>query len=93
LQDKANIAAGLEGLATLANAEGRGQHAARLFAAAQCLREEIGGRLMSLRNRIMIEHAVSATRELLGEDAWRAAWDAGQAMTADQAIAAAMEDA
>jgi predicted ATPase/DNA-binding XRE family transcriptional regulator len=93
LQDKANIAAGLEGLAALAGAEGRGQHAARLFATAQCLREEIGGRLMSLRNRIMIEHAVSVTRELLGEDAWRAAWDAGQAMTADQAIAAAMEDA
>ena len=92
LQDKANIAADLEGLATLAGAEGRGQHAVRLFAAAQRLREEIGGRLMSLRNRTMIEHAISATRELLGEDAWRAAWDAGQAMTEDQAVAAAMED-
>lgn len=93
LQDKANIAAGLEGLAALAGAVGHGQHAARLFAAAQCLREEIGGHLMSLRNRTMIEHAVSATRAQLGEETWRAAWDTGQAMTADQAIAAAVEDA
>ena len=92
LRDTANIAAGLEGLAALADVEGRGQHAARLFAAAQRLRKEIGGRLMSLRNRTMIEHAVSATREQLGEDVWRAAWDAGQAMTVDQAIAAALED-
>jgi len=93
LEDRANIAAGLEGLAALGSAEGRGQHAARLFAAAQRLREDIGGRLMSLRNRVMIEHAVSATQDLLGEDAWRIAWDTGRAMTADQAIASALEDA
>lgn len=93
LEDKANIAAGLEGLAALAAAEGQGQHAARLFAAAQRLREEIGGRLMSLRNRAMIEHAVSVTQDLLREDASRIAWDAGRAMTADQAITAALENA
>ena len=93
LEDKANIAAGLEGLAALAGVDGRGQCAVRLFAVAHGLREEVGGHLMSLRNRIVIERAVSATRELLGENAWRAAWDVGQAMTADQAITAAVEDA
>ena len=91
LRDKANSAAGLEGLAVLAGTDGRGQHAAHLFAAAQRLREEIGSRLMSLRNRIMIEHAVSVTRAQLGEDVWGTAWDAGQAMTTDQAINTALE--
>jgi hypothetical protein len=46
---------------------------------------------MSLRNRTMIEGAVSAARARLGEDAWRAAWDAGRMMTTDQAIAAALD--
>ena len=91
LRDKANCAAGLEGLAVLAGLKGQEQHAARLFGAAQRLREEIGGRLMSHRNRAMVEHAVRATRARLGEDAWSIAQDAGQTMTADQAIAAALE--
>ncbi len=93
LRDTANSAAGLEGLAVLAGVEGREQYAAHLFAAAQRLREEIGSRLMSLRNRTMIERAVSAARAQLGEDAWHTAWVAGRAMTTDQAIAAALEGA
>jgi predicted ATPase/transcriptional regulator with XRE-family HTH domain len=92
LRDKANSAAGLEGLAVLAGAAGQGQHAARLFAAAQRLREEIGGRLMSLRNRTLIEGGMSDTRMQVGDDAWSIAWDAGRMLTTDQAIAAALED-
>jgi len=93
LQDKANSAAALEGLAVLASVGGRSLQAARIFAAAHRLREEIGGRLMSLRNRTLIEHAAGTARAQLGEDTWDSAWEAGQAMTADQAIAIALEGA
>jgi hypothetical protein len=91
VHDKASIAAGLEGLAAVAAEEGRAERATRLFAAAESLREEIGGRLMSLRNLTMIEHAVSSTRERLGEEAWLAAWEEGQAMTVEHAVAMAWE--
>jgi len=89
-QDKASIAAGLEGLAAAAIEERRAEHAARLFAVAECLRLEIGGRLMSLRNRTLIERAVSSSREQLGEGAWLAAWKAGQALTMEQAVTMAL---
>ena len=45
---------------------------------------------MSLRNHSMIEHAAHTVRDHLGEDAWRRAWEAGHAMTLDQAIAVAL---
>ena len=91
-QDKANLAAGLEGLATLAAAEGRAQRATLLFAAAAAVRAEIGGHLMSRRNRTMIEQATRSSRDQLGEGAWLAAWDDGQAMTMEQALTYALED-
>ena len=91
-EDRANVAAGLEGLAVAAIEEGSAEHAARLFAAAESLRLEIGGRLMSLRNRTMIDHSLSFTRERLDERAWLAAWTSGQAMTLQQAVAIAFEN-
>jgi tetratricopeptide (TPR) repeat protein len=90
-QDRANIAAGLEGLAAVAIDEGSADQAARLFGAAESLRNEIGGRLMSLRNRTMIERSVRSTRQRLGEPAWVAAWNAGQVMTVQQAVSMAFE--
>jgi tetratricopeptide (TPR) repeat protein len=89
-QDKASIAAGLEGLAAAAIEESSAEHAARLFAVAECLRREIGGHLMSLRNRTLIERAVSSSREQLREGAWLAAWKAGQALTMEQAVTLAL---
>lgn len=88
-EDRANVAAGLEGLAAHAAAEGQLERAAHLFAAAESLRHEIGSRLMSLRNRTMIEHTVRSTRERLGEEAWLAAWEDGLAMSMEQAISLA----
>ncbi len=71
--------------------EGRAERATRLFAASDCLRREIGSRLMSLRNRMMIEQAINSARERHGEAAWPTAWHAGQAMAMDQAIEVALE--
>lgn len=93
LREKLNIAASLEGLAVLAAEEGRAGHAARLFAAAEAVREETGGRLLSLRNRTMIKQGISSTREQLGEAAWLAAWEEGRAMTMEQAVRLAGENA
>jgi predicted ATPase/DNA-binding XRE family transcriptional regulator len=89
--DKAAIAAGLEGLAVAVIEEGGEEHAVRLFAAAESLRQEIGGRLMSLRNRTMIQGCVASTREHLGDEAWQVAWEEGRAMTVGQAASLAME--
>lgn len=91
-RDKANVAGGLEGLAALAGGKSQLQHAARLFGAAQALRGEIGGSLMSHRNRIMTERSIIGVREQLGEEAWLEAWDDGQAMTLEQAVAEALQD-
>jgi len=88
--DKANLAAGLEGLAVRAAAESRTERAAYLFAAAASMRAEIGGRLMSLRNRTMIEQATCSSCSQLGEGAWLAAWDKGRTMTLEQTIAYAL---
>jgi len=92
LQDKANLAAGLEGLAVLASTEGRALRATLLFAASASVRAEIGGRLMSRRNRTMMEQATRSCRDQLEEGAWLAAWDEGQTMTIEQAITYALED-
>ena len=89
--DKANIAAALEGLAVADVAESRAEHAVRLLAAAESLREEIGGRLMSLRNRTMIEEGVGSTYEQLGDEAWQVAWEEGRVMTVGQAASLALE--
>jgi tetratricopeptide (TPR) repeat protein len=89
-QDRANMAAALEGLAAVAVHEESAEGAARLFALAEHLRQEIGGRLMSLRNRMLIECSISSARERLGEEAWLAAWNAGQAMTMEETVATAL---
>ena len=90
--DKANIAAGLEGFAVLATEENEVERAAQLFAAAESLRQEIGGRLMSLRNRTMIDEASAAAREQLGQPAWETACDQGRAMAMEQAVALALQE-
>jgi hypothetical protein len=90
--DRLQLAAGLEGMAVLAAWEGQAPRAVQLFAVAASLRAQLGSRLMSLRNRTMIEEATRSCREQLGEEAWLAAWDAGQAMTVEQAIVYALEE-
>jgi predicted ATPase/class 3 adenylate cyclase len=63
----------LEGLANTAAAQGEGVWAAHLWAAAECLRERNGAPLSPIE-RVDYEPAVAATRTLLGEEAFAAAW-------------------
>jgi predicted ATPase/DNA-binding SARP family transcriptional activator/uncharacterized protein HemY len=65
--------------------------AARLLGAAQALRETIGVPLRS-REHAVYGRAVSRARELLGEEAFAAAWLEGQTMTLEQAIADARRE-
>ncbi len=65
--------------------------AARLWGAAEAQREEIGAP-MSPNEREEYERGVNATWEVLGEKAFRATWEAGRAMTWEEAAAYALEE-
>lgn len=86
LGDKHLVAYNMEGLAAAVAAQGQTAHAARLYAAATTLREAIGAPLAPTE-RSGYEHAVAALRGVLGDDAFAAAWAAGQALSLEEVIA------
>ena len=81
------IALGLEGLAAVVTTQGEQVWAARLWGAAEALREAMGVPIPPVY-RAGFERSVAATRLLLGEKAFAAAWAEGRAMTPEQALAA-----
>jgi hypothetical protein len=90
LGDRRGIALSLEGAASVAAATGEARRAARLWDAAERLREEIAAPLL-LSDRSQHEE-VAAARSALGDDAaFDAAWQEGRAMPLEQAIADALE--
>ncbi|MBF6592054.1 MAG: hypothetical protein IVW57_16215 [Ktedonobacterales bacterium] len=68
---------------------GRGARAARLLGTAAVLREELGTP-QPAGERADVDRAVAAARAALGEEAWAAAFAAGQALTRERAIAEAL---
>jgi predicted ATPase/DNA-binding CsgD family transcriptional regulator len=80
------IACGLEGLASIVAAQNELAWAARLWGAAETLREVLGASLPPVE-RPDYEHAVAATRAQLGEKTFVAAWAEGRTMTPDQVLA------
>jgi predicted ATPase/DNA-binding SARP family transcriptional activator/DNA-binding CsgD family transcriptional regulator len=89
LVDKFGIAYTLLGLAGVDAARAEPARAARLWGAAEALREEIG--VVSLSNWDLYGYdykgRVSAARSMLGDEgAWERAWAEGRAMTPDQAV-------
>ncbi len=84
---KENIAASLEGLAALEAAQGAPRHAARLWGAAEALREAIGAPIYPVY-RASYEQALAHARATLGEQAFRNAWAEGRSMTPEQVLAA-----
>ena len=82
----------LEGLACLAASWGQPDRAARLFGAAEALREALDIR-MSPVDRAECEAPQQAARAALAEDDFASAWAAGRAMTLEQALADAVEEA
>jgi hypothetical protein len=85
------IAGCLEGTAAIAAARERPADAARLFGAASALRERLGMPLPVI-NQAPYERAMGTTRSMLSDAAFVAAWQEGEAMTLDEAIACAMAD-
>jgi predicted ATPase len=87
--EKLGVASCLEGVALVDRTHERFERAALLYGAATSLRTAIGAPLPSV-DRTAHDHTVTALREALGEDAFAAAWAAGQALSLEQAIAAAL---
>lgn len=91
LNDQAMLAWCLAGLGTAAALGDQPERAARLWGAAERLRQSIGCRSAPAA-RATYERAMAAARAQLGEEAFAAAWAAGQAMLLEQAISEAGSD-
>lgn len=89
LGNKAIIAEYLEGLAGVAGLQGHPRAAARLFGAAEVLRETVHAPL-SPAERPNYEQIVAMACGTLDEVALKQAWAEGRAMTLEQAIAYAL---
>jgi DNA-binding CsgD family transcriptional regulator len=85
LNDQELLVTCTQGLAMLVSAQGKSMWAARLWGAAEVLRETIGQPLSPVE-RAFYESAIMDTRRLLGERTFAAAWEGGRKMTPDQAF-------
>jgi ATP/maltotriose-dependent transcriptional regulator MalT len=85
--DKWSIAFYLEAFAGVVAAQGELTWAARLWGAAEVLREATGTSRPPFE-RISYEHAVAAARTRLGEKVFAAAWAEGRTLTPEQALSA-----
>jgi tetratricopeptide (TPR) repeat protein len=89
--DRSILANVLVGLAGLAAAEGQAARAARLFGAVEAVRAAIGSVVLPAF-RAGYDRGMAAARAALDEEAFAAAWAAGQAMTPEEAIADALAE-
>jgi predicted ATPase/class 3 adenylate cyclase len=83
--DKELIASGLERLANVVAVQGEPAWATRLWGTAEALREAIDAPLQPVE-RADYDHAVTAVRDALGEEAFVTAWTEGRSMTAEQVL-------
>ena len=76
----------------MAGAQGEAERAAQLWGAAQALHEAKG----ISRDPDFLAEAdarISAVRSGMGEEAWEEAWSKGRAMSLDEAVSYALEEA
>ena len=85
LGDKMVASASIDGLACYAASRGEAQRAARLFGAAQALREAVGYH-QSPRERSLREPYLTIARSSSNEAAWETAFAEGQAMSFEEAV-------
>jgi len=78
-----------EALAQVAERQSHGAQAVRLLAAATALRATLGA-ARSAREQAAYDAALARLRRMLGQAAFDASWDTGQALTLAQTIAAAL---
>jgi len=89
LGDEIIAAESLEGLACFAGARGEAERAARLFGAAEALREAVGYQ-QTPRERALREPYLAATRSRLKGAPWAGAWQKGRSMKFKDAVAYAL---
>ena len=83
------VAENLEALAAVTGTRGEGARAARLWGAAEALREATDALLPPSEGALLDSYA--AARSQLGEEAWKRAWEEERAMTLEEAVAFALE--
>ena len=89
LQDRWGIAANLEDVADITGLTGQPLQAARLYGAAEALREAIGAPVPPFY-RAEYEQEVALTRRALAADVFAAAWAAGRALPLAQVVEEAL---
>ena len=92
LGDQLEVARCLEGMAGVAGAVGRAEHAARLFGAASARREAVGAPVAPA-DRARYERDLEAARLALGPERFAAAWEEGRAWPLERLIPGAPEPA
>jgi hypothetical protein len=90
LDDKSSISSSLAGLAGVIGTLGEPERAARLFGAAEALREAIGVSIQA-GDRPDYERSVAATRARLDAEAFEHLWEQGRGAPLDRAIGDALE--
>jgi hypothetical protein len=91
LENRQAIAGSLEGLAGVLAAQGDPPQAARLFGAAEALREATGSPLPE-GERAGYDRKVAAARAAVDAGAWDTGWAEGRQMPLAAAIAAALRE-
>jgi predicted ATPase/class 3 adenylate cyclase len=89
--DKGGMAWCLERLAEVALALRQAERSVRFFGAAAALRASIGS-VIDPADQPAYERTISDLSDVLGQAIFAAAWDEGQAMTLEQAIASALSE-
>jgi non-specific serine/threonine protein kinase len=87
--DRWGLALGLEGFVTLAARAGHPEHAVRLAGAAAALRE-VADVARSPKQAAWFRSDLASARRALSSARYMAAWDAGRAMSCDEAIRIAL---
>ncbi len=85
--DGRGIAGTLAGIAGVANRRGRSERAARLLGAAWGVAESLGVRYLA--HHVHAERVLATTRSQLDDEAFDAAWEQGQTLSIEQAVAEA----
>ncbi|HEY9420312.1 MAG TPA: tetratricopeptide repeat protein, partial [Thermoanaerobaculia bacterium] len=92
MRDRMDAAYCIQGLAATAGARGEPRRVARMLGSADALLESTGAPIRATADRGLHQRTASGARERLGESAWTAAWNEGQVMTFDEAVAYALAD-
>ena len=95
MHDRANLAHFLDGLAVVTGSLGHAEVSARLSGAAEGLLEEVGAPVYNyyVPDRWLQEHTIAGVRASLGVSAFEKARAEGRAMTFDDAVAFALDEA